>query len=54
MSFDALIKAVGQVGFPIAVAVYLLLFATKVMVKGLERIEKKIDQILEELAKRRA
>ncbi|MBU1753301.1 YvrJ family protein [bacterium] len=55
MGFKEIVEAVGQVGFPIVVATYLMIFLTRTFDKLLERfdrIEQKIEELRKEMKKK--
>ncbi|MDI6792831.1 MAG: hypothetical protein QME81_08210, partial [bacterium] len=52
--FKEIIEAIGQVGFPIAIATYLVICLTKTLDKlsgRLDRIEQKIEELRKEMSK---
>ncbi|MFQ5901212.1 MAG: hypothetical protein ACE5IH_06620 [Thermodesulfobacteriota bacterium] len=46
--YKEIIEAIGQVGFPIAVATYLIIFLTKIFTRLIDKIEK-IEKALEDI-----
>lgn len=49
--FGTVIEAVTKIGFPSAVAMYLLLYVTQIITRCLKRIEEKTDRVEEKADK---